>query len=75
MWYHHGVAWLTEIESKPRPRMPSKCAAMKAMPGSLVTSAKEVLAARPPTETMSVDMNPEHAPLPYWIEYLVPFGR
>ena len=55
--------------------MPSKCAAMKATPGSLVTSAKPWLGTvRPPTVTLSLDMKPEQEPLPYWMEYFVPLA-
>jgi len=66
---------LTEISGKPKPRMPSKWAAMKATPGSFLASAKRRLGTETePTVTVSCDVTPESEPEPYWMANAVLFA-
>mmetsp|Transcript_38822 Transcript_38822/g.123397 ORF Transcript_38822/g.123397 Transcript_38822/m.123397 type:complete len:207 (+) Transcript_38822:449-1069(+) len=63
-----GMTPSTEMVLKPRPRMPSNFAAMKASPGSLVASAKTWSSTfRSPSVRVSWERNPDREPLPYSI--------
>ena len=64
-FWKNGVIPLTEISGKPKPRMPSKWAATKAMPGSLMASAKIwFFTVTPPRVTTSSDTMPVSEPEP-----------